>query len=164
MSLVCARLVMFLETLNAHVVQVRSTSVVTVELLNQLMRAYLPISHKDLEGFVLSKSLEVDELYAPTIHFEVENPDCDEEELEYLLSVAAGEEALELRLSEKAPGIVIALEVEKEQIGEHYAQSITLVSPLLWDQVQCALLAFQGDDELIWFATQEIDLHLAEWK
>jgi hypothetical protein len=81
-----------------------------------------------------------------------------------LLSVAAGEEALELRLSEKAPGIVIALEVEKEQIGEHYAQSITLVSPLLWDQVQCALLAFQGDDELIWFATQEIDLHLAEWK
>jgi hypothetical protein len=26
------------------------------------------------------------------------------------------------------------------------------------------LLAFQGDDELIWFATQEIELHLAEWK
>ena len=78
------------------------------------MRAYLPISHKDLEGFVLNKSLEVDELYAPTIHFVVENPDCDEEELEYLLSVAAGEEALELRLSEKAPGIVIALEVERK--------------------------------------------------
>ena len=128
------------------------------------MRAYLPISHKDLEGFISSKSLEVDELYAPTIHFEVENPDCDEEELEYLLSIDAGQEALELRLSEKAPGIVLAFEIEKEQIAEHYAQSITLSSSLRWDQVQCALLAFQGDDELVWFATQEIELHLGEWK
>ncbi len=128
------------------------------------MRAYLPITHKDLESFVASKSFEVDELYAPTIHFVVENPDCDEEELEYLLSVAASEEALELRLSEKAPGIVLAFDIDKEFIGEHYAQSITLVSPLLWSQVQCALLAFQGDDELVWFATQEIELHLAEWK
>jgi hypothetical protein len=128
------------------------------------MRAYLPISHKDLEGFVSSKSLEVDELYAPTIHFEVENPDCDEEELEYLLSIAAGQEALELRLSEKAPGIVVAFEIEKDQIAEHYAQSITLSSSLRWDQVQCALLAFQGDDELVWFATQEIELHMGEWK
>lgn len=128
------------------------------------MRAYLPISHKDLEGFVSSKSLEVDELYAPTIHFEVENPDCDEEELEYLLSIAAGQEALELRLSEKAPGIVVAFEIDKEQIAEHCAQSITLSSSLRWDQVQCALLAFQGDDELVWFATQEIELHLGEWK
>ena len=128
------------------------------------MRAYLPISHKDLEGFISSKSLEVDELYAPTIHFEVENPDCDEEELEYLLSIAAGQEALELRLSEKAPGIVVAFEIEKDQIAEHYAQSITLSSSLRWDQVQCALLAFQGDDELVWFATQEIELHMGEWK
>ena len=128
------------------------------------MRAYLPITHKDLESFVITKSLEVDELYAPTIHFVVENPDCDDEELEYLLSVAAGEAALELRLSEKAPGIVVAFEIEKEQIGEHYAQSITLVSPVQWDQVQCVLLAFPDDDELVWFATQEIDLHMAEWK
>jgi hypothetical protein len=128
------------------------------------MRAYLPITHKDLESFLTDKTLETDELYAPTIHFVVENPDCDEEELEYLLSVAAGEEALELRQSEKAPGIVVAFEIEREQIAEQYAQSITLISPLLWDQVQCVLLAFQGDDELVWFATQEIDLHLAEWK
>jgi len=128
------------------------------------MRAYLPITHKDLESFLTDRTLETDELYAPTIHFVVENPDYDEEELEYLLSVAAGEEALELRQSEKAPGIVVAFEIEREQIAEQYAQSITLTSPLQWDQVQCVLLAFQGDDELVWFATQEIDLHLAEWK
>ena len=128
------------------------------------MRAYLPISHKDLEAFVLSKSIEADQVFAPTPAFVSDNLDSDEEELEYLLSVAAGEAALELRLSEKAPGIVLAFEVTDEQIAESYEDSITLKTALPWDQVQCALLAFQGDDELVWFATQEIELHLSEWK
>jgi hypothetical protein len=128
------------------------------------MRAYLPISQKDLEAFVLTKSIVADEVFAPTPSFVSDNLDCDEEELEYLLSIAAGEEALELRLSEKAPGIVLAFEVTDEQIAENYEDSITLKTPLPWDQLQCALLAFQGDDELVWFATQEIEIHLAEWK
>ena len=128
------------------------------------MRAYLPISHKDLEAFVLTKSIEADELFAPTQAFVSDNLDCDEEELEYLLSVLAGEEALDLRLSDKAPGIVVAFEVTDGQIAESYEDSVTLKSALPWDQVQCALLAFQDDDELVWFATQEIETHLAEWK
>ena len=128
------------------------------------MRAYLPISHKDLEAFVQSKSLDVDEVFAPTQAFVADNLDCDEEELEYLLSVAAGVEALELRLFEKAPGIVLAFEITDEQIAESYDDSITLKTALPWEQLQCALLAFQGDDELVWFATQEIEIHLAEWK
>jgi hypothetical protein len=128
------------------------------------MRAYLPISHKDLEAFVLTKSFDADEVFAPTQAFVSDNSDCDEEELEYLLSIAAGEEALDLRLTEKAPGIVLAFEVTDEQIAESYEDSITLKTPLPWDQLQCALLAFSGDDELVWFATQEIEIHLAEWK
>ena len=128
------------------------------------MRAYLPISHKDLEAFVLTKSIEADEVFAPTEAFVSDNSDCDEEELEYLLSVSAGEEALDLRLSDKAPGIVLAFEITAEQIAESYEDSVTLKSALPWDQVQCALLAFQGDDELVWFATQEIEIHLGEWK
>ena len=128
------------------------------------MRAYLPISHKDLEAFVLTKSIDADEVFAPTPVFVTDNLDCDEEELEYLLSVAAGEEALDLRLSENAPGIVLAFEVTDEQIAENYEDSITLKTALPWNQLQCALLAFQGDDELVWFATQEIEIHLAEWK
>lgn len=127
------------------------------------MRAYLAISHKDLGTFLASKSFDSGELFAPTTQFVAENTDCDEEELEYLLSLAAGEEALDLRLSEKAPGIVLAIEVEAAQIGESYENSITLKSALNWEQVQCALLAFQGDDELAWFATQEIEIHYGEW-
>jgi hypothetical protein len=128
------------------------------------MRAYLPISHKDLEAFLLSKSIDADQVLAPTPAFVLDNLDCDEEELEYLLSIAAGQEALELRLSEKAPGIVLAFEVTDDQIAENYEDSITLKTALPWDLVQCALLAFQGDDELVWFAAQEIEIHLAEWK
>ena len=128
------------------------------------MRAYLPISHKDLEAFVLTKSFDADEVFAPTQAFVSETSACDEEELEYLLSIAAGEEALDLRLTEKAPGIVLAFEVTDEQIAESYEDSITLKTALPWDQLQCALLAFPGDDELVWFATQEIEIHLAEWK
>ena len=127
------------------------------------MRAYLAISQKDLAAFVVSKSIEIDELFAPTPQFVADNADCDEEELEYLLSLAAGEEALDLRLSEKAPGIVLAIEVEPTQIGESYEDSITLNSAITWNQVQCALLAYQGDDELVWFATQEIEIHCGEW-
>ena len=128
------------------------------------MRTYLPISHKDLEAFVLSKSIDADEVFAPTPAFVSDNVDCDEEELEYLLSIAAGQAALELRLSEKAPGIVLAFEVTDEQIAENYEDSITLKTALPWELLQCALLAFQGDEELVWFATQEIEIHLAEWK
>lgn len=127
------------------------------------MRAYLPISQKDLAAFVISKSIDVDELFAPTPQFVADNTDCDEEELEYLLSLSAGEEALDLRFSEKAPGIVLAIEVEEAQIAESYEDSITLNSAITWDQIQCALLAYQGDDELVWFATQEIEIHCGEW-
>lgn len=128
------------------------------------MRAYLAISHKELSTFVADKSIDVDQLFAPTPAFVTDNLDCDEEELEYLLSVAAGEEALELRLSDKAPGIVLAFEVTDEQIAEKYEDSITLNGPLIWGQIQCALLAFQGDDDLVWFATQEIEIVMGEWK
>ena len=127
------------------------------------MRAYLAISQKDLSAFMASKSFEADELFAPTPQFVSANTDCDEEELEYLLSLAAGEVALDLRLSEKAPGIVLAIEIEPAQIGESYEDSITVQSAINWNQVQCALLAYQGDDELVWFATQEIEIHCGEW-
>jgi len=128
------------------------------------VRTYLPISYKELENFLEAKTLDVNLAYAPTPSFQEENIDCDEEELEYLLSVIAGEKALDLCLTQKAPGIVLALEIAQQQIGETYADHITVTSAILWEQVQCPLLAFRGDDELVWFATQEIESHMNEWK
>ena len=128
------------------------------------MRVYLPIRHQALQGFLVSQSFDVDLLFAPTPQFLLDNDDCDEEESEYLLSIAAGEKSLELVATNASPGIVLALDITVDQIGEMSEDSITLRSAVKWDQVQCALLAFHGDDELVWFATQEIEIYIDEWK
>ena len=65
------------------------------------MRAYLPISHKDLEAFVQSKSFDADEVFAPTQAFVAENSDCDEEELEYLRAENAYLKKLQALIREK---------------------------------------------------------------
>ena len=128
------------------------------------MRAYLPISHGDLAAFLNSGNKNVESILAPTPFFVGENDELDEEEIEYLLSLEAAQDALELRGSNKAPGIVLAIELESMQVNQVNEKSVTLNSSLKWDQVQCALLLFPNDEELIWFATQEIELNLEEWK
>lgn len=128
------------------------------------MRTYLAISHSELESFISILTMEVETLFAPTSDFLIDNDDCDSEELEYLLSVAAGEKALELRESTLAPGLVLAIEIDYNQVDKESADSLTLNSPIRWDQVQCALLAYEDEDELTWFATQEIADELASWK
>lgn len=127
------------------------------------MRAYLPISHDDLELF-LQGSHVTSSLFAPTPDFVEENVECDEEEIEYLLSIRASEFARTIRSSEKAPGIVIALEIDAEQVDQYLADQITLNLPISWSQVQCALLTSDEDDELVWYATQEIAHNLQSWK
>ena len=128
------------------------------------MRTYLAIRHSELESFISTLSMQVDELFAPTSDFLVENDECDSEELEYLLSVSAGEKALKLRASQTSPGLVLAIDIDYNQIELESADTVTLNSPINWEQVQCALLAYEGEEELTWFATQEIADELAGWK
>ena len=127
------------------------------------MRAYLPILHSDLLDFLKSGSFDASTVFAPTEIFVSENLECDEEELEYLLSRNAGEAALELRASATSPGIVLALELDSSQGGESHETSLNLKSPLKWNQVQCALISYANEDELLWFATQEISQELQNW-
>ena len=128
------------------------------------MRAYLPISHDELAAFLNSGSKELESILAPTPFYVGENEDLDEEEIEYLLSLEAAQSALELRTSNKAPGIVLAIELEPQQVNTVNENSVTLNSAITWAQVQCALLLFPYDEELIWFATQEIEINMGEWK
>ena len=127
------------------------------------MRAYLPISHSDLSSFLAKESFEANEVFAPTEAFINENLDCDEEEIEYLLSVSAAEAALELRTTSKAPGIVLAIELDDSQCGQSNENLISLKAPITWSQIQCALLLYPSDTELVWFATQEIALEIDSW-
>ena len=128
------------------------------------MRAYLPISHDELAAFLNSGSKELESILAPTPFYVGENEDLDEEEIEYLLSLEAAQTAFELRSSNKAPGIVLAIELEPQQVNIVNENSVTLNSAITWAQVQCALLLFPDDEELIWFATQEIEINMGEWK
>ncbi len=128
------------------------------------MRAYLPIAHSDLLAFLFTESFKADVVFAPTQSFIDANSDCDEEEIEYLLSILAGQAALELRSSQSSPGLVVAVELNDEQCGQGGKNSIALNLAITWDQVQCALLSHDGDDELVWFATQEISVEIDKWK
>lgn len=127
------------------------------------MRAYLPILHSDLEVFLRTGSFNAPTVFAPTESYTSENLECDEEEIEYLLSIRAGEAALELCTSASSPGLVLALELEESQGGESSEAILKLNSPVIWSQVQCALLAYSDEDELLWFATQEISQELENW-
>jgi hypothetical protein len=128
------------------------------------MRAYLPLSHDALAAFLNSGSKELQSILAPTPFYVGENEDLDEEEIEYLLSLEAAQAAFELRSTEKAPGIVLAIELEAQQVNTVNENSVTLNSAITWEQVQCALLLFPDEEELIWFATQEIEINLGDWK
>ncbi len=128
------------------------------------MRAYLPITHSNLLDFLFTESFKADVAFAPTQSFIDANADCDEEEIEYLLSLLAGQAALELRASQSSPGLVMAIELDDEQCGLSGEDSIALNLAIKWDQVQCALLSHDGDDELVWFATQEISVEIDKWK
>lgn len=128
------------------------------------MRAYLPISHDELVAFLNSGSKTIESILALTPFYVGQNEDLGEEEIEYLLSLEAAQDAIELRSSDKAPGIVLAIELEAQQVNAVNENSVTLNSALTWEQVQCALLLFPDEEELIWFATQEIEINLGEWK
>ena len=128
------------------------------------MRAYLPLSHDELAAFLNTGSKELESILAPTPFYVGENEDLDEEEIEYLLSLEAAQASMGMRPSNKAPGIVLAIELEAQQVNTVNENSVTLNSPITWEQVQCALLLFPEEEELIWFATQEIEINLGEWK
>ena len=128
------------------------------------MRAYLPLSNDELAAFLNNGSKELESILAPTPFYVGENEDLDEEEIEYLLSLEAAQASMQMRPSNKAPGIVLAIELEAQQVNTVNENSVTLNSPITWEQVQCALLLFPDEEELIWFATQEIEINLGEWK
>jgi hypothetical protein len=128
------------------------------------MRAYLPLSHVELAAFLNTGSKELESILAPTPFYVGENEDLDEEEIEYLLSLEAAQASMGMRPSNKAPGIVLAIELAAQQVNTVNENSVTLNSPITWEQVQCALLLFPEEEELIWFATQEIEINLGEWK
>jgi len=127
------------------------------------MRGYLPVTVEEIATFLESQAMECGPLYAPTIKFLTANSEMDEEEGEFILSMLAADEALEMRTNPAKPGFVLALEVSDPEIAEHGENFVILKDVAKWESVQCAFLVSSGGEELTWFATQEIKPALQEW-
>ena len=115
------------------------------------MRAYLAMSIEELKDFYAQKKFSPEIVYAPTIKFITENPELDEEEAEYEISMIA---------ARNSDGYVIALEVSDKQIAQHLEETVVLAEPINWDSVEALFVYDSNDDELTWYATQEIGDYL----
>ena len=127
------------------------------------MRGYLPVTAEEISSFLSTGSMECGPLYAPTIKFLTANSDLDEEQGEYLLSMLAADEAIEMRVELSAPAFLLALEISDSQVAEHGENFVNLKENGRWEDVQCAFLVSPDGDELTWFATQEIPAALPNW-
>jgi hypothetical protein len=127
------------------------------------MRGYLPVTVEEIAAFLESQAMECGPLYAPTIKFLTANSDMDEEEGEFILSMLAADEALEMRANLEKPGFILALEVGDSEVAEHGENFVILKDVAKWESVQCAFLVSPDGEELTWFATQEIKPALQEW-
>ena len=127
------------------------------------MRGYLPVTVEEISAFLESQAMECGRLYAPTIKFLTANSEMDEEEGEFILSMLAADEALEMRTNPAKPGFILALEVSDPEIAEHGENFVILKDVAKWESVQCAFLVSSDGEELTWFATQEIKPALQEW-
>jgi hypothetical protein len=127
------------------------------------MRGYLPVTVEEIATFLESQAMECGPLYAPTIKFLTANSDMDEEEGEFILSMLAADEALEMRANPEKPGFILALEVSDPEIAEHGENFVILKDVAKWESVQCAFVVSSDGEELTWFATQEIKPSLQEW-
>jgi hypothetical protein len=126
------------------------------------MRSYAGVSVDELEALFASTSISISTLFAATSEFIATHSELGEEEHEFILSMLAAEESLELR--EAGEGYVLAVEVPDSQIKEMGADSISIEVPITLDWVACIFLVSPDGEDLTWFAIQEVASMLPSWR
>jgi hypothetical protein len=125
------------------------------------MRAYAGLTYDEVRSLFSSQALEIETLFAATPEFISVHSELDEEEREFILSMLAAEESIELR--EEGFGFVLAAEIPDALIDEQGADSITISSGVSRDWAACIFLVSPDGEELTWFAIQEVEEHLPSW-
>jgi hypothetical protein len=126
------------------------------------MRSYVGVSVDEIEGLLQSESIAIPTLFAPTPEFITTHSDLGEEEHEFILSMLAADESLELR--EAGQGYVLAVEVPDTLIKEMGADSISIDQPIALEWIACIFLVSPDGEDLTWFAIQEVASMLPSWK
>jgi hypothetical protein len=126
------------------------------------MRSYAGVSVDELEALLTSSSISIPTLFAPTSEFVATHSELGEEEHEFILSMLAAEESLELR--EAGQGYVLAVEVPDTLIKEMGADSISIDQAIALDWVACIFLVSPDGEDLTWFAIQEVSSMLPSWR
>ena len=127
------------------------------------MRGYVAMTAHEVAEFMATGSFDVSDIYSPTSQFIVDHQDLDDEEIEYTLSLVAAEDAVEMKTPTSGIACVLACEIPAASIAESHDMSISLSSPLLWENVECLFEVSADGEELTWFATQEIEANLTNW-
>jgi hypothetical protein len=126
------------------------------------MRSYVGVSVDELEALLASTSISIATLFAPTPEFISTHSELGEEEREFILSMLAAEESLELR--EAGQGYVLAVEVPDSLIAEMGADSISINQPIALEWIACIFLVSPDGEDLTWFAIQEVASMLPSWR
>ena len=127
------------------------------------MRCYVGITPDELQRF-LNEGSFIFPLGMTVTQFRAdENPEADEEELEFEVSWIAALESRDRQSSALANGYALALEIPNSSTGSANENGVEIVSPVLWEQVEALLVADSDEMELSWFAPQEVSLQLPAW-
>lgn len=125
------------------------------------MRAYVGLTFDEVKALFEIKELAVETWFASTPEFVTTHGDLDDEEREFVLSMLAAEESLEL--GETRFGFVLAAEIPERVILESGADSIKISSSITLEWAQCIFLVSPDGEDLTWFAIQEVEDLLPSW-
>ena len=126
------------------------------------MRSYVGVSVDELEALFASNSISIPTLFAPTAEFIAAHSELGEEEHEFILSMLAAEESLDL--GEAGQGYVLAVEVPDSSIKEMGADSISIDGPISLEWIACIFLVSPDGEDLTWFAIEEVPSMLPSWR
>lgn len=125
------------------------------------MRAYVGLTFEEVSAFISGDPLKIEILFAATAEFVATHSELDEEEREFILTMLAAEESLDLR--EEGFGFVLAGDIPADVIIEEGADSIKVSGEINRDWAACIFLVSPDGEDLTWYAIQEVENLLPSW-
>ena len=125
------------------------------------MRAYVGLTFEEVSALISGESLKIEILFAATAEFVATHSELDEEEREFILTMLAAEESLDLR--DEGFGVVLAGDVPAHVIVEEGADSIKVSEEINREWAACIFLVSPDGEDLTWYAIQEVENLLPSW-